>query len=79
MFPTCYRKFSAAPEDISNETFPCNKLSMNYLPRRRLDECYTEHSNEEETAYCGSGNDIKFTISLLLLLLLFPIIRYGFK
>lgn len=26
-----------------NVEFPCHKLSLNDLPRRRLEECYTEH------------------------------------
>lgn len=25
------------------EEFPCYKLKLNDLPRRRLDECFTEH------------------------------------
>lgn len=35
---------SASPEEIEYpESFPCYKLKLNDLPRRRLEECFTEH------------------------------------
>lgn len=35
---------TAAPEKIEyQEEFPCYKLKLNDLPRRRLEECFTEH------------------------------------
>lgn len=41
---TCAVHVSAQPtEMVYGEEFPCYKLSLNDLPRRRLDECFTEH------------------------------------
>lgn len=37
---------SAQPEVIyhnESEALPCVKTKLNFLPRRRLEECYTEH------------------------------------
>lgn len=37
---------SAAPQVIyhnDTEGLPCVKTKLNFLPRRRLEECYTEH------------------------------------
>lgn len=35
---------TASPQEIEyEELFPCYKLKLNDLPRRRLEECYTEH------------------------------------
>lgn len=37
-------KETTEPITVSYTTqFPCHKLSLNDLPRRRLEECYTEH------------------------------------
>ena len=38
-----------------NETFPCHKLEMNNLLRRRLDECFTQHEDEDDVHYCGGA------------------------
>lgn len=44
LFGSCVRKMSVEPQLITyNNAFPCNKLNMNFWPRRRLDECFTEH------------------------------------
>lgn len=42
---TCNRIVSSALTEIKyeDEEFPCYKLNLNDLPRRRLDECFTEH------------------------------------
>lgn len=43
-FSTCHTHVSAQPTKMEyDEEFPCYKLSLNDLPRRRLDECFTEH------------------------------------
>uniref|UniRef100_A0A1B0CZ82 Uncharacterized protein n=1 Tax=Phlebotomus papatasi TaxID=29031 RepID=A0A1B0CZ82_PHLPP len=74
MYSSCYRFLTAEPQVILyNVSFPCHKLAMNYLPRRRLEECFTEHPDEEEMTYCGSAADhlpsiVAFLISLILLL-----------
>lgn len=55
-----YYKNTTEPETIPYTTqFPCHKLYLNDLPRRRLEECYTEHPDEEEYARCGNGNRIE--------------------
>lgn len=42
--PGCSVKVSAQPTEMGyDEEFPCYKLSLNDLERRRLDECFTEH------------------------------------
>uniref|UniRef100_A0A1B0CC93 Voltage-dependent calcium channel alpha-2/delta subunit conserved region domain-containing protein n=1 Tax=Lutzomyia longipalpis TaxID=7200 RepID=A0A1B0CC93_LUTLO len=57
MYSSCYRLLTAEPQVIEyNVEFPCHKLAMNYLPRRRLEECFTEHPDEEEMTYCGHAN-----------------------
>lgn len=45
MHQQCYKKFSAEPREIiyENYTYPCQKLNLNNLPRRRLAGCYNEH------------------------------------
>lgn len=43
-YQTCNPNVKASPEVIEYDLpFPCYKLSLNGLPRRRLDECFTEH------------------------------------
>lgn len=50
MYPTHDRKPPLRPEQISYDTeFPCYKLNMSFLERRRLEECFVEHANVK---YC---------------------------
>lgn len=45
-YPSDHVVLSAAPQDINynvSEGLPCVKTRLNFLPRRRLEECYTEH------------------------------------
>lgn len=38
------KKLSASPEELRYfKEYPCYKLDMNELPRRRLEGCFTEH------------------------------------
>lgn len=41
----CSHRVSATATEMhyATEEFPCYKLQLNDLPRRRLDECFTEH------------------------------------
>uniref|UniRef100_A0A336MH80 CSON014735 protein n=1 Tax=Culicoides sonorensis TaxID=179676 RepID=A0A336MH80_CULSO len=51
-----YYKETTEPVTINYiEPFPCHKLNLNDLPRRRLEECFTEHPEEEEFAKCSLG------------------------
>ncbi|XP_038110145.1 voltage-dependent calcium channel subunit alpha-2/delta-3 isoform X2 [Culex quinquefasciatus] len=55
-YPSDHVVLSAAPQDINynvSEGLPCVKTRLNFLPRRRLEECYTEHPDEELVAQCG--------------------------
>lgn len=41
---SCNPDMTSSPVEIVYEQeFPCHKLKLNDLPRRRLDECFTEH------------------------------------
>lgn len=41
---SCNPYVTSSPVEIEyDEKFPCHKLKLNDLPRRRLDECFTEH------------------------------------
>lgn len=51
-----------------NDTFPCHKLEMNSLERRRLDECFTTHDEEADVHYCGTGVRSLVNWGLLVLL-----------
>lgn len=44
MYSTEPRKLSTHPVPIFYDTeFPCYKLNMSFLERRRIEECFTEH------------------------------------
>lgn len=55
---TCAVRVSAKPTQMEYpEEFPCYKLSLNDLPRRRLDDCFTEHPDVSfflVAGVCGS-------------------------
>uniref|UniRef100_A0A182WHK4 VWFA domain-containing protein n=1 Tax=Anopheles minimus TaxID=112268 RepID=A0A182WHK4_9DIPT len=60
---------SAEPEVISHnesEALPCVKTKLNFLPRRRLEECYTEHPDEELVAQCGSGSRLTIQLTVVI-------------
>lgn len=52
-----------------NESFPCHKLEMNNLTRRRLDECFTTHDEEADVHYCGGAGGKSVAGALLLIFL----------
>ncbi|XP_055595759.1 voltage-dependent calcium channel subunit alpha-2/delta-3 [Uranotaenia lowii] len=69
---------SAAPQVINHnitEGLPCVKTRLNFLPRRRLEECFTEHANEKLVAQCGDASrpliQLTVVISSLVSLLLY--------
>ncbi|XP_055387226.1 voltage-dependent calcium channel subunit alpha-2/delta-3 [Condylostylus longicornis] len=62
------RRPSTEPKEILYDIpFPCYKLNLSFLERRRLTECYTHHENEEQFTYCGRGNHQKINQSLTIL------------
>lgn len=68
MHESCMETLTTKPQPIEYEIkSPCHKLKMNDLPRRRLDECFTEHPDEEANHYCGSSQNIDFNIFLIIL------------
>ncbi|XP_032665097.1 voltage-dependent calcium channel subunit alpha-2/delta-3 isoform X2 [Odontomachus brunneus] len=83
MYSTCYRRLEVTPVNIepaeyTNDTIekPCHKIPLNTLKRRRLENCFTEHSLEYEIDDCGSASGL--TVSLMLLCLVFVRILYAF-
>lgn len=56
-----------------NYSFPCHKLEMNNLLRRRLDECFTQHEDEDAAHYCG-GTGQKSIVRVLLFLNLIAVV-----
>ncbi|KAH8273978.1 hypothetical protein KR044_006824 [Drosophila immigrans] len=45
--------------------YPCYKLNMSFYERRRIEECYTEHEDEELFTYCGNASRLGLTEQLL--------------
>ncbi|BES90454.1 VWA N-terminal [Nesidiocoris tenuis] len=62
---SCFREVSNRMEKIeydnphdNNSTPSCNKLNLNYLPRRPLTGCFNYHPMEMEIIQCGTGNPL---------------------
>ncbi|XP_058819559.1 voltage-dependent calcium channel subunit alpha-2/delta-3 isoform X2 [Topomyia yanbarensis] len=77
-YPSDHVVLSASPQVIyhnDTEGLPCVKTRLNFLPRRRLEECYTEHPDEERVAQCGGASEpllqLTVVISSLVSLLLY--------
>ncbi|KAK9685704.1 Neuronal voltage-dependent calcium channel alpha 2acd [Popillia japonica] len=48
------KQFSTEPEMVVyNEPYPCQKLQLNELTRRRLSGCFNTHEDEEVITACG--------------------------
>ncbi|XP_015836573.2 voltage-dependent calcium channel subunit alpha-2/delta-3 [Tribolium castaneum] len=67
--------YSTSPRKIvysDNADYPCQKLDLNNLPRRRLAGCYNEHPLESEIKVCGKTATIKnqFLVTLVMCLFL---------
>ncbi|KAK0182558.1 hypothetical protein PV327_000684, partial [Microctonus hyperodae] len=68
LYPSCYERLEVLPEEIDpseypegTEPAPCHKKSLGDLPRRPLEECFTEHSEEEQILQCGRGTRLHLT------------------
>ncbi|CAB3365530.1 Hypothetical predicted protein [Cloeon dipterum] len=64
-------RWDADPEVVSyqNESFPCYKLPINDLPRRRLEGCLSSHRLEAEIDKCGRATPSGASLGLGLLVL----------
>nr|XP_029712886.1 LOW QUALITY PROTEIN: voltage-dependent calcium channel subunit alpha-2/delta-3-like [Aedes albopictus] len=77
-YPSDHVILSAAPQNVihnGTQELPCVKTRLNFLPRRRLEECYTEHPDEDIVAQCGAASQpaiqLTVVISSLVSLLLY--------
>ncbi|XP_031786318.1 voltage-dependent calcium channel subunit alpha-2/delta-3 isoform X1 [Nasonia vitripennis] len=81
---TCYDKMDVTPYEIfpytidGNATeFPCHKIPLNNLFRRRLEHCFTRHEDEDEIEACGGTSALELSSLLsFLILLLRSLIRF---
>ncbi|XP_037825426.1 voltage-dependent calcium channel subunit alpha-2/delta-3 [Lucilia sericata] len=62
---------------IYPKEFPCYKLNMSFYERRRIEECFTEHPDEDLYSYCGDASSLTSNLLILsLTLTLVLITRY---
>ncbi|XP_017853945.1 voltage-dependent calcium channel subunit alpha-2/delta-3 [Drosophila busckii] len=73
LMPSRSVHLTTEPQRITNyaQEFPCYKLNMSFYERRRIEECYTEHKDEELYTYCGRGSRLGLTLQLLPLTIIF--------
>uniref|UniRef100_A0A1A9WBW9 VWFA domain-containing protein n=1 Tax=Glossina brevipalpis TaxID=37001 RepID=A0A1A9WBW9_9MUSC len=75
LMPSKGVRLTTEPQPIEYETeFPCYKLNMSFYERRRIEECYTEHPDEDFYTYCGKAtslnlNFVAFIMTLFIILL----------
>ncbi|XP_034669004.1 voltage-dependent calcium channel subunit alpha-2/delta-3 [Drosophila subobscura] len=67
LMPSRSVRLTTEPQPILeySKEFPCYKLNMSFYERRRIEECYTEHENEELYTYCGNASRLVLTLQLL--------------
>ncbi|EDW03637.1 GH10400 [Drosophila grimshawi] len=67
LMPSRSVRLTTEPQPITDyeEEFPCYKLNMSFYERRRIEECYTEHEDEELFTYCGNASRLGLTLQLL--------------
>ncbi|XP_064542057.1 voltage-dependent calcium channel subunit alpha-2/delta-3 isoform X1 [Drosophila montana] len=79
LMPSRSVRLTTEPQRITDyeEEFPCYKLNMSFYERRRIEECYTRHDDEELFTYCGNASRLALTLQLLPLttLLMFYLTR----
>ncbi|XP_014218432.1 voltage-dependent calcium channel subunit alpha-2/delta-3 isoform X2 [Copidosoma floridanum] len=71
---SCYDRMDVLPYEIfpytadsENATeWPCHKIPLNDLFRRRLEHCFTHHEDENEIETCGGQNGLGPTAFLIL-------------
>lgn len=69
LMPSRSVRLTTEPMQITSyeSEYPCYKLNMSFYERRRIEECYTEHEDEELFTYCGNASRLELTVQLLLL------------
>ncbi|KAH8279880.1 hypothetical protein KR054_009426 [Drosophila jambulina] len=66
LMPSRSVRLTTEPQRLEYPTeFPCYKLNMSFYERRRIEECYTEHEDEELYTYCGNASRLGLTLQLL--------------
>ncbi|XP_067001120.2 voltage-dependent calcium channel subunit alpha-2/delta-3 isoform X2 [Anabrus simplex] len=79
MHETCYRKLYSSPKQLlyNVSQHPCQKLLLNYLPRRRLTGCFTSHPVENTQHQCGDCTH--FSLSITVLIISWIVLMTGYK
>ncbi|KAH8323327.1 hypothetical protein KR067_005091 [Drosophila pandora] len=66
LMPSRSIRLTTEPQRMNYQTnFPCYKLNMSFYERRRIEECYTMHKEEELYTYCGKASRLGLTLQLL--------------
>ncbi|KAJ8670394.1 hypothetical protein QAD02_001653 [Eretmocerus hayati] len=80
---SCYDKLDVSPYEIfpytigDNATeWPCHKIQLNTLYRRRLEHCVTRHDDEYEIDSCGGASALKVSLSLVLIVTVKGILKF---
>nr|CAD7461514.1 unnamed protein product [Timema tahoe] len=69
LYPTCYRRLSVAPMEVyyNYSKYPCQKVQLNELPRRKRMGCFSDHPQEVDIKMCGDGNVASLSLAALFL------------
>ncbi|CAB0031950.1 unnamed protein product [Trichogramma brassicae] len=69
---SCYDKMDVSPHEIFPYTvngniteFPCHKIPLNNLYRRRLEHCHTQHEDEDLIEACGGAVNLEISYIML--------------
>ncbi|KAL7294695.1 hypothetical protein TKK_0011996 [Trichogramma kaykai] len=74
---SCYDKMDVSPHEIFPYTvngniteFPCHKIPLNNLYRRRLEHCHTQHEDEDLIEACGGAANLEISYIFLVIFIL---------
>ncbi|EDW89685.2 voltage-dependent calcium channel subunit alpha-2/delta-3 [Drosophila yakuba] len=66
LMPSRSVRLTTEPQRVEyDKEFPCYKLNMSFYERRRIEECYTVHEDEELYTYCGNASRLGLTLQLM--------------
>ncbi|XP_060667077.1 voltage-dependent calcium channel subunit alpha-2/delta-3 [Drosophila nasuta] len=67
LMPSRNVRLTTEPTRITSyeSAYPCYKLNMSFYERRRIEECFTVHDNEQNFTYCGNASRLRLTAQLL--------------